>query len=307
MVYVLGLKKPALQLYAGRQGSLEFIQGLAHAGGDLGDVGGVLLRRRHEQGPLAIEPCEVSGLVLGPAHIGHIANPHHLAALAGYRNLAYGLDGLEGSAGLDVETSVAGVDGADRRLDPGAAQGVGDGARRQMQLSELGQIKGDPHFRIGRAPVLGLPDARNPVQPVSQSVRHLFQAAHRHVAADHRRLKNGHFGGAGALDLKAGKALGQAAAQGVYLAHDLIVFSLRIDVPGELDPDHRDPVQVRRLHRLDVIKTVNGVLDRLGDQLLHLRRRRARQDRADDNEGDGKVRILGPGNRQQGVEAEHRQ
>ena len=210
----------------------------------MGYVGAVLLGRGDKQRPFTVEPRQMGGFVLRPTHTGDIAHPDHLPALAGDRNVAHGLKRLEGAPRFDVETPIALVDCADRRLSAGAAQGVRDGACRQPQLCELGKVDGDAHFRRRRAPVFGLANPWNAVQPVSQPVSDLLQPPHRHVAADQRGLEHLNLRRAGTLDLQACKALWKATAQGVHLANNLIVLPFRVDVPGELGLDHGGAVEV---------------------------------------------------------------
>ena len=307
MLHIFRLLEAALQLHPRRQGLFELVQGGVDAGGQLGDVGPVLLLDGDEHGARAVEAGQVRGLGLGPVHLGHVLDADHLAAHRPHRRLADGVQVAEGAAGLDVETAVARMHRADGRFGAGGGQGVSHGGGRQLQSGQPGQIQG--HLNLGRrrAPVLGLPHARRPRQPLAQALSHLFQAAHGQVLADQGHLHHGHLGGARPLHLQKGDAIGQGRAQGVHLAHHLVILPVGVDAPVELHLDHGRAVLAGGADFAHIVETVEGVLQRVGDQLLHLRGLGAGQDGADDHDRDGEMRVLRPRDAGKGVEPQHGQ
>ena len=159
-------------------------------------------------------------------------------------------------------------------------------------MRQLGQIDGNLNLTVGRAPIAGLLDAGDGIDLVTQAVGELFQPPHRQDITDQSRLEERDLIGADLADLKHGKALGQGGAQGIGLADHLIIFSVRLDVPIELDNNHRAAIKAGRPDLTDIIQPAQRIFQRFSNELFHLRRGRAGQGGPNRHQGKGKLGVF---------------
>ena len=184
--------------------------------------------------------------------------------------------------------------GAWRQVGRSGAQGIGDGGHRQPELSHPPAVDRHTDFRRGDCPGTAAAHPGNAVHPLAQILGKLFEPAITGGVADQRKLEDGGFGGAAFLEFEALQRRWQRRADGVDLAHHLVIVFFGIAGPTEFGGDDGTRIGRSRLDADDAIEPLKHILDRAGDGGFHVRRLGTRHDGNDADERRGEMRIDRP-------------
>ena len=115
-IHVAGLVETQLQLDVARELGAKFLRLPEQAIAQGEDAPVALRHGRHEHRPPAVEAAEVFVLLVGPADLGHVTQPHHRRAVARHRRLPNLVERGKLPGGLHREAPVPEFDRAGRQV-----------------------------------------------------------------------------------------------------------------------------------------------------------------------------------------------
>ena len=275
------------------QARLHLVDRLLDPAGHLHRVGAAVLLH-HQQEALAVVDHGITDQRSGiDEHVAQIAHPHDPAVPLGDRDLRELVRILDRLNVPDVEPAVAGLDeaaGADHRavgvLEQAGLHGVGAGVHDLLQadvvLGQLRRVDLDVALRQPLAPDRDLGDAGHPEQPGPDlPVRDGRQVGQVHLVRGEPDLQDpARRGQRRHHERRAGPARQGGGDLGQPLGDQLPGAQL-VGAPAEDQHDRGQLGDRLGAHVLQAFDPVELVLDRHGDQLLHLVGGVADRDRLD--------------------------
>ncbi len=301
---VAALVEAALESHALRQVLLEGVEPRMDRIAYLEDVDAVLGGRRDEHRALALEPPDVGFLGRTPGDLGDVAHPDDASVATrhdGFRDL---VERVVAAGGLEVVLAEPDVHSAAGHGGVLAAHRHLHQPERHAGTAHALEVDRDAHLRLGHGPVLAEANARDFLERVAQVLGEFLELAVAGRVAHQRKLHDVDEARPRLAHLERGEVCRQLRADAVHLADDLVVFLVRIGVPAEFGLDDADAVERAAVHLFQVVELADGVLDRVDDEALDVHRVCARVDGHDRRDRNVELRVLGPRDVEQRVDAD---
>ena len=215
---------------------------------------------RHEYGAFAIVPAEVLLVGRGPGDLRHVLQVHDRRPGRQQRRHAHVVEARVAATRLDVETTIADIDGSARETGVVALDRRDDLRQRKTLLRDPVEIERHPELLFRIRVLAGLPDARHRLGALPQRLRQLLQPR---VARIGRHERDLHHRDVDRLELShvdldhAGR---QPRSLHVYLPEHVVVLLFRIGPVGEVDADVRIAVAHGGTDLVDVVEFLDRIL-----------------------------------------------